>query len=76
MFKSLGGRGFNSSCWGEHSDNGNWRVGGNLYQNEYYTIFFFSKKVTFTFTFQNNTVLTTFTSLALKGHDVNSIFRN
>ena len=23
MFKSLGGRGFNSSCWGEHSDNGN-----------------------------------------------------
>ena len=44
-------------------------------QNKY-TIRFFSRKVTtFTFTVQENTVFT-FTSLALKGHNVNSSLRD
>ena len=36
---------------------------------------FFSRKVTFMFTLQENTVFT-FTSLILKGHDLNSSLRD
>ena len=41
----------------------------------YYNIIFVSRKVTFTFAFLANTVIT-FTSLVLKGHNVNSSLRN
>ena len=41
----------------------------------YYNIIFVSRKVTFTFAFLANTVIT-FISLVLKGHNVNSSLRN
>ena len=51
------------------NDNSNQKGESNLGENGYYTIiFFFSRKVTFTFKFQENLVFI-FTSLFLKGHN-------
>ena len=50
--------------------------GGNLGQNKYtISLFLFQEKVTFTLTFQENTVFT-FTSLLLKGHNLKSSLRD